>query len=501
MSDAILNYNGKAFSVSLGRTLAECIGAERPCNGHGRCGKCKVVATGALSPIDDSERAHLSAAELKDNVRLSCRARVLGDCTVTPYNKPEQAAVLIDGRQKKTAVSPRFQRYGVALDIGTTTLAARLYDKVGCVLSACGRLNPQNRFGADVISRIEASLGGKAKELSLLILNSIDEMLRELAIAAGTNVAEIDFLCLTGNTAMFYLLTASDPTALSKAPFRADRLFGETVNAASLGISALPDDATVLLSPCISAFVGADTTCALLATGLCDRKESAMLVDIGTNGEIALWHENALTVCSTAAGPAFEGAGITMGMRGAPGAIDRVQLINGRLEAHVIGDASPVGICGSGLVDAVACLLDAEELDESGYLDANKVTVKGDVCLFDKDIRMLQLAKSAICAGIETTMQHEGVSAEQIGTLYIAGGFGNYLHPQSAARIGLLPRALCHKIQSKGNAALDGAAMLLLDGSLLSKARSLAETATTLELSTSPVFSELYMSGMLLQEI
>lgn len=434
-------------------------------------------------------------------MRLACRTAVLGECAVIPFAPMGQTAVLIDGKAVEAPVSPMFSRYGAALDIGTTTLAARLYDTDGKLLAACGLPNPQGQFGADVISRIEASLGGNAKALADLILKAVDDMLYRLAKEAGISPAEIDGICITGNTAMLYLLTQSDPDALSHAPFAADRLFGERITAKSLGLHAVTEQTTVLLPPCISAFVGADTVCALLATGLCDKNESALLADVGTNGEIALWHNERLTVCSTAAGPAFEGAGITMGMRGATGAIDRVQLVNGTLSAHVIGNTAPIGICGSGLVDAVACLLELEDLDETGYMEADTLTVAAPVKLYNSDIRALQLAKSAICAGLCTVLKQQTATAAEIKALYIAGGFGNYLNPQNAARIGLLPRSLCHKIKAVGNAALDGAALLLLDRSTLAKAEKLAKSATALELSTSPTFAELYMTGMLLKEI
>lgn len=498
--NATLCWNGTQSAVPHGATIASCIGIDAPCGGHGSCGKCKVIAHGALSPLSESEKSKLTAREIHEGVRLACRTLVLGDCTVTPYGVPEKTAVLLEGSSPKGPVSPLFRHYGVALDIGTTTLAARLYAVTGELLADCGRLNPQGHFGADVISRIEKSMNGKAELLAASIRGAIDEMLRELAKKAGIASTDIDMLCVTGNTAMLYLLTASDPTSLSKAPFAADRLFDETISAEVLGLCALSGNTGILLPPCISAFVGADTVCALLATGLCDRPTSALLADVGTNGEIALWSGNSLTVCSTAAGPAFEGAGITMGMRGAAGAIDRVQVANGRLIPHVIDDVPPVGICGSGLVDAVSCLLEIGELDETGYLE-DDMTIAGPVKLFAKDIRMLQLAKSAVCAGIQTVLQQQSVTPKQVEALYIAGGFGSYLNTQSASRIGLFPRALCHKAKAVGNAALDGAALLLLDEAALERGRSLANAARTLNLSTSSVFADLYMTGMLLEEV
>jgi uncharacterized 2Fe-2S/4Fe-4S cluster protein (DUF4445 family) len=221
------------------------------------------------------------------------------------------------------------------------------------------------------------------------------------------------------------------------------------------------------------------------------------LADIGTNGEMALTSNGKLFVCSTAAGPAFEGVGISRGMRGEKGAIDKVTLVNGKLEASVIGGGTPKGICGSGLVDAVAALLDSEELDETGYLEDDEVTILSPITLTAKDIRAVQLAKSAISAGICTLINEAAISEEKIQTLFIAGGFGNYLNKKSAGRIGLLPESLTEKTVNLGNAALSGAIMLLLNERLRTFAEDFSSKANVIELSTSKYFSDKFISGML----
>ena len=297
---------------------------------------------------------------------------------------------------------------------------------------------------------------------------------------------------------MLSLLTETSPEPFSHAPFEAKRLFGETLSAAELKVRVLKKDTKIYVAPCISAFVGADTVCALLATELCS-KDTAMLADIGTNGEIALWHNGKLTVCSTAAGPAFEGVGISMGMRGAAGAIDKVTLINGKLEPHVIGNVPPAGICGSGLIDAVACLLDNETIDETGYFEEESTLIKAPVSITRQDIRMLQLAKSAIKAGVMTLLHNQGLSEADISSLYIAGGFGNYLNKRNAARIGLLPKTLAARSLSAGNAALSGASMILLNSASKTKAEAIAKVANVTELATDPFFSEEYVAGMLFE--
>jgi uncharacterized 2Fe-2S/4Fe-4S cluster protein (DUF4445 family) len=343
-------------------------------------------------------------------------------------------------------------------------------------------------------------MAGKRDALAQSILEALDEMTSSLASSAKIDAKEIDGVVITRNTVMLSLLTREDVQPFSHAPFEAKRLFGETLSANELGLELLAPDASVYLPNCISAFVGADTVCALLATDLCGA-DCAMLADIGTNGEMALSYNGTLTVCSTAAGPAFEGVGISMGMRGSVGAIDKVRLADGELEAHVIGGGEAVGICGSGLVDAAAAMLEAEIIDETGALDDDPFVLKDPVSLSGKDIRMLQLAKSAICAGLMTLAENAGLESEDIPKLYIAGGFGNYLNKESAAQIGMLPRSLAESSETVGNAALGGASMLLLNSDMRDKAKLMANNAHTIDLSKDKGFSEKFMMGMMFEEI
>ena len=501
MKQIIATINGKPKLAVCGITISELINGEKPCGGHGKCGKCKVIARGELSEVTDVEKKHLTANELASGIRLACLTYALGECHIETITEREQTQIVSNGELPEFELHPTFSQYGVAIDIGTTTLAARLYDSKGTLFSESSCLNPQQAWGADVISRIEAALDGKAKDLAKSIRKALDEMLCELAEKASIELQAIDGIVITGNTVMLSLLTEESVEPFSHAPFDAKRLFGETLTAGALELTSLNPDTAAYLPPCISAFVGADTTCAILATELTKKTEPAMLADIGTNGEMALWSNGKLAVCSTAAGPAFEGVGISMGMRGAVGAIDKVTVKDGSLHAHVIGETEPKGICGSGLVDTVACMLDAEILDESGFLEDEPFTVQAPVTLTQKDIRMLQLAKSAICAGLMTLIQNEKLQPSDIQTLYIAGGFGNYLNTQSAAKIGLLPLELSKTANAVGNAALAGALMFLLNNKIQKEAEMLIKGATVLDLSTNSIFSDLYMSGMMLDEI
>lgn len=491
-----VTVSGLSLRAEQGIVLSELLNNEKPCGGRGSCGKCRVTVSGDVSPVSDRERELLTAEELSRGIRLSCLTRALGDCTVE-YTDKGAGEILTDSRLPDFDLSPAFSRYGAVVDIGTTTLAARLYGTDGRLLAEAADRNPQTALGADVVTRVELSLKGEGAHLAELILGALDRLLTSLSYKAGIPVSEIDGAVITGNTVMLSLLVKESTEPFSHAPFAAERLFGETLCAGELGLSSLTPDTQIYLPPCISAFVGADTVCAIIATEL-DKREHALLADVGTNGEIVLSARGRLFASSTAAGPAFEGAGIEMGMRGTSGAIDKVYFNDGSIQVSVIGGGEAVGICGSGIVDAVACLLEAELIEESGYLEDERFNLTDSVYITQKDIRMLQSAKSAIAAGITTLLQSVQDKPTASPELLVAGGFGSYLNFANAVRIGLIPSSLSESAEAVGNCALGGASMLLLSQTLRDKARRIADTAELVELSGNPIFSESYMMGMLL---
>ncbi len=465
------------------------------CGGHGKCGKCRVTVSGALSEPTETEKKALSGKDLKAGVRLACQTYVKGDCTVNT-NENGSAVIQTGGAALDYPLLPSFEKYGAAIDIGTTTVALRLYDAHGALLSVQSGINPQRRYGADVVSRMEAALSGSAADLASLIRKYLCSLLRAAADDAGIKAADIDGAVITGNTVMLHFLTQTDTEPLTHAPFAVKRLFGETLSAGSLGLDVLCKETPVYLPRCVSAFVGADTVTALVSVpGITERK-TCVLTDIGTNGETVLIHDGELYACSTAAGPAFEGAGITMGMGGSDGAIDKVTVNDGRISAHVIGEVSPVGICGSGIVDAVASFAELQIIDETGYMEDGEAVVISPVVITEKDIRAVQLAKSAIHAGIKTLLDSAGLTCSDAETLYIAGGFGSYLDVKNAARIGLIPKELQERVTVLGNAALSGAAALLLSSPLKESSYELANNVKLVNLASNPVFVREYTDGM-----
>ncbi len=530
--------NGEALFTELGTTVSSLLkkshGVEMPCGGRHACGKCMVYAEGGFAAPSETEQKLLGAERLAQGIRLACfleavpdgkidalRQEADGDETICVSAPSEPTGAYAAGMSPaqpserasaapsaEAAPSARLYRHlGAAVDIGTTTIAAALY-REGRAVGTMGAWNPQSVFGADVISRMEASLEGKADKLAAIVREAVSCLLTELAEHAGESAEAIETVIITGNTSMLYFLTQKDPRCLSRAPFEADELFGWWTIGEALDLSCRKAD--VYLPRCMSAFVGADITTAILGSGLTETDgvsaarggRSRLMVDVGTNGEIVLFHKERLICCATAAGPAFEGAGLSCGMRGVAGAIDHVNWENGNWKVHVIGDreaSTAEGICGSGVIDGVAGLLESGLLEDTGYLEED-VCFAGNVGLTAEDIREVQLAKGAIRAGMETLLAEEKIDAAGLEGLYVAGGFGSYMSAKSAERIGLFPKIDLSRIKICGNAALAGAVRILHDRRMEKEATALAERAKTINLGTSAKFQEFYMEYMMFDE-
>ena len=469
-----------------------------PCAGNHTCGKCRVHIDGAVSPANESELRLLGEDALAKGIRLACAACVTGDLTVTVHE---------EGQSKIVAwyQTPEYERtetgYGFAVDIGTTTVAVQLIERAtGRVLAERLGENAQRGYGADVISRIEA-----CKTVGLDVLSGrINEQLEHMAqeCLAETGITEIAESVVTGNSTMLHLYEGLDPASLAVVPFDVQSYFGCYSRRTLAG-------APVYLPRCVGAYVGADITCAILAADLMNG-DTQLLVDIGTNGEMALARDGKLLCCATAAGPAFEGAGLSCGMPAAPGAIRTVQDIDGEISYETVQDAPPVGVCGSGILDALAVMLQNEIIDDSGYLELEDEDEDEDepgwkigdsnIQITQRDVRQIQLAKSAICGGLMTLMDHESLTADDASRFFVAGGFGNTMNHDSAAAIGLFPAGLRSKTAFIGNGALGGACMLLMNRELRTQTEQLAQQATELSLSESPTFMEYYVDCMSFME-
>lgn len=456
----------------------------QPCGGRGACGKCAVLLNGNISSP--------TTAEVRCGARLSCQSVLLGDAEVMLPDHMPMEQIQGGSHAHLSPTHPMDGPYGAAVDVGTTTIALQLFDlRSGCCVGASTMLNPQTSVAADVIGRIDASLHGQSEMLRQQVDAAVSTLLAAACSQSGVLTGNVTSMVVTGNTTMLYLLTGKNPTALSRAPFEADCLFGTETDYLHR---------RMYLPACLHAFVGADTSCALLACSMTTRNETTLLCDIGTNGEMALWHHGKLYVTSTAAGPAFEGAGISCGCSSILGAIDKVDVVNGTLHCHTIGGRPAVGICGSGLLDAVAALLDTEIMDETGCLEDDVVHLTSAVRLTQADIRAVQLAKAATYAGITSLLAAANCDMEEVQTLYIAGGFGSHLNMRSAVRIGLFPAQLAGRVKIIGNAALDGASLLLTDISLRDAIEVFRKHTVHVRLDGNPDFAEHYVEAMLFEE-
>lgn len=473
--------------AQTGETILEAlaragIAVSAPCGGLGRCRKCAVRATGELACED--------GARLDGQTVLACRTRLTGDARV---RVSESKAEIL-----KTGVSAGEETdgeagLGVSVDVGTTTLAAYLVERsTGRVLASDARLNPQRPHGADVISRLSFAIESEenAALLQREILAAIDEMTRSMLERAGRAGEEIRCRALVGNTVMMHLLGGYPARPLAFAPF--------TPAYTALHEKELGGIRTIL-GGCISGYVGADTLAAALACGLDERDENAMLIDIGTNGEIMLKKDGRCFACSCAAGPAFEGAHIACGTGAVAGAIDHARVENGEIVYTTIGGGEATGICGSGLIDLTAALLERGDITPMGRM-AGDVRLSERVYLARSDIREVQLAKAAIASGIRILAEQAGAALADIEKVYLAGGFGNFIGLDSACRIGLLPAALRAKIVPVGNAAGSGSVRLLVSEQARRRAEALRQATRCVELAATPDFNDVYTDELLFED-
>ena len=504
---------------------------EMPCNGAGSCAKCRVkVLSGRSDPRDSEHR--LAREELAQGWRLACKTLVVDSLDVELQSvAPLKAShvILTDGDSIEVEGDEApIGTCGIAFDLGTTTVAGSLYDlHAGDECAVRATMNRQVVHGDDVISRIAAVRSDPSMLLQLqrLAVETLNEVIDELCVSTGRSPSDIQRITVAGNTTMQQLLLGIDPSALGEKPFTPAFLHAQKIAAGKLGLKAHAE-AEVIVFPQIGGFVGGDTVAGLLSAHADICEKPTLLVDIGTNGEIALFSKGEILTASTAAGPAFEGARISQGMRAVTGAIDQVWLHQGTLCYHVIGGTQPKGLCGSALIDVVALLLRVGLLDEMGVLgivdskpslladqlkDRLVQTERGTsfvlafaqdgsplVLLTQQDIRELQLASGALRSGIDTLLKKAGLTALDLDSVMLAGGFGNYIRCEHAMEIGLLPHVPLKRIRSVGNSSLTGAKRVLLSNTELARAEHIRDCSEHVELASEPGFTDAFMDAMML---
>jgi len=384
-------------------------------------------------------------------------------------------------------------RPGVALDIGTTTISARLIDlDTATPLDTISEMNDQRVFGADVMSRIGAARGGRTRELFSVINWQTERILRSLM--ERWELPKLEKLSVSGNTTMLHLFLNEDPSGMGEVPFTPVFLEERELKGEALSLSV--DNVTVL--PSISAFIGGDITAGLAVLDILNAEGPTLLVDIGTNGEMALFSRGGILCCSTAAGPAFEGAEISCGMSGIRGAISGVEFLNGALSVTTIGNVPPRGVCGSGLIDAVAVMLEQGIIDETGLMEhCPAYTLADGVSLNNRDIRQFQLAKSAILSGIRILCKNGGLTPLDIQNVYIAGSFGFFVNKKNAVKTGILPKEFLDRMTVSGNLSLQGAEESLASEDFLERCKQIISRCSVIDLSLDPAFMDEFAENML----
>lgn len=499
------------------------------CGGLGRCGLCRVQFLDGAPPPSRADRQFFGAADLADGWRLACTAFPTTDArlavpdalTAAPFRILTAAAGAPEETGRARAARAGF---GVAIDVGTTTVVCyvtRLSD--GQVLDVAAFANPQRAYGSDVLSRIVHAHRGAAEleQLRTVLIDAVERHVFRLCEAHAVDAAHVHALTLVGNSTMMHLLRGVDPWPLGVAPYRPAFTTVPEGPADALGFRRLGHARAAVL-PGIGGQLGSDTVAGLLALGPRLRNGIHLYVDLGTNGEIVLLLGDTALGCSCAAGPAFEGVRISAGTPAVRGAIDTVAVVDGRLQVTTIGDAAPVGICGSGLVDTVAVLLQHGVLDPSGRLRAGAdlpdelsadlrsrvrdeagartftvhAAADAPVVLTQQDLRQLQLAKGAVRTGVDLLLREAGIAAADVARVYVAGAFGTALRPVSVAALGVFPPALRDRIEPVGNAAGLGAQLALAAEEALAEAHRIARWVRHVSLAEQPDFHRVFAESM-----
>ncbi len=474
--DITVYVNGETIHIPAddGETLLAAlaragVAVSAPCGGRGRCKKCEVTLNG-----DSHEKA------------LACQTVISGDMSVEIPSS--DASILTRGTDARIR-SDGEKGFGAAVDIGTTTLAAYLLDlETGETLSSDAMLNPQRAHGSDVVSRLSYAneSSDNARLLQREILSALDFMTERLFAKANIGYDGSASRVCVGNTVMMHLLGGYGVKGLAVAPFQPEYTVQHKLSLSGVN---------TLMGGCVAGFVGADTVAAALACDLDIKDEVSLLLDIGTNGEIVAVKNGKIACCSCAAGPAFEGAHIACGIGAVAGAIDHVRLNGDNLTYTTIGGVPAVGICGSGLIDAIAVLIERGDISPIGRLAADTY-ISDSVFISRSDVRETQLAKAAIAAGIQILLSELDISYDEISNVYLAGGFGNFISVANACAIGMLPRELVDRVTSVGNAAGEGAKLLLLSSAMRARAESLRKRMEYIELAARTDFPDAYADNL-----
>lgn len=479
------------------------------CAGKGTCGKCKVQFLDGVPKPSKADEKFFDRKALEDGYRLACTAAPNQSCRILLADPEEEGFVVVadgvccEGTQEhgKEESLERGMHCGIAADIGTTTIAMQLVDTgSGAVIDTYTAINRQRTYGADVISRIQASNEGKQKELKTSILEDLERGIKELF---SKNHVETERMVISGNTTMIHLLMGYSCETLGVYPFTPVNIDTIETDFKTLFESS-EYDFPITIIPGISTYVGGDIAAGLLVCGFDKNDKVSVLIDLGTNGEMAIGSKERILVTSTAAGPAFEGGNIICGTGSIPGAVCKAEYREGKFNVYTIGGEKPAGICGTGVIDITYELMKHELIDETGLMDEDYFedgilaaeNGEKEIRFYQKDVREMQLAKSAIRAGFETLLVNYGVSYDEIDAIYIAGGFGYKIDIEKAVGIGLFPKECKDKMKAVGNSSLSGSRLYLTDSEAGSRIAEITGKAREIQLAASSEFNDFYMQHM-----
>jgi uncharacterized 2Fe-2S/4Fe-4S cluster protein (DUF4445 family) len=498
---------------------------DAPCGGQGWCGRCRVIVDPPTLPSTE-EKEVLSSGEIDDRWRLACRTFPDGPSKVTlpPSESGPARLTALEGIFSRGKPPGGRQGYGVALDLGTTTLAAQLWDLASPrLLGAATAANPQSAFGFDVISRITSSTGpGGLDRLSSALRRGAAALMEGLLREHGLTASRVTEIVLAGNTTMEHFFAGIDPASLARAPFRPAFLTLPPAPAPEFGLGAF-SRAEVHLLPNASAFLGGDALGGVLALDSLTEDRPVLLIDMGTNAEILLLRSRSCLAASAAAGPALEGGNISSGMQAMPGAVEEVDF-NGDLVLRTLGDLPPRGLCGSGLIDLVALLVRLGFILPDGRLlssgeafaspwkkmvsrlsppeEESSFTVqrgrgpRPSITLTQEDIRQFQLAKAAITTGWQLLLKEGRLGPDKMKYIFLSGGFGYGLRPRSLVTLGIIPPAWEEKLSFPGNTSLAGAARYLLLPEARKRLPLILGTMKTRHLAESKNFQKFFLDNM-----
>ena len=455
-----------------------------PCGGHGTCGKCTV----------DTYKGTV----------LACKTTIDQSFFETEINIPNIGdMVVLDAYDNLYPTACNRESplpYGIAVDIGTTTLAFELLEiATGRRVATHSQINSQREFGADVMARITNAVSGEHAKLNAYIIKDICSGISHILAKSGVAASDISLVTIAGNTTMLHLLLDLPCDTLGVAPFTPVFIGMKKCKFTEIFKNDMMSCQVIIL-PGVSTFVGADISAGLLLCGWPNATGTNLLIDLGTNGEMAIFSSDKIIVTSTAAGPAFEAGNISMGIGSVPGAIAKVNYFPspGVFSFETINNADPIGICGTGVVDIAAELIRHSLVDDTGFIESEEdaIYITPEIAFTQRDIREIQLAKSAVRSGIEILLDLAKVKYDELSNVYIAGGFGHKINLQNAIKLGLIPAELEEKVVILGNSSLGGCAKVLLSQTCENDILKLVTMAEEVNLAAHPKFNDLFMDYM-----